>query len=279
MLKEPLLHFLLLGAIIFGFYAFVGDDGPDDDEIVLSSAQQQRLVAAFATTWNRPPTQPEYESILEDWIREEIAYREGRAMGLDTDDAIIRRRLRQKVELLAEEIVSMAPPTTEELEAYLARNQADYVGEPRFTIRQVAFSVDQRGAAARTDAEQALLLLGVESPRVNPETLGDPIPLPRQLVEASGSLIAARFGRDFVDQVSVLEPGDWRGPVSSGFGWHLVIIDEYLPAELPTLEAVERDVRRDLEKQQQTEAIDRLYDELAKQYTINVEMPEDTESS
>ena len=152
MLKEPLLHFLLLGILIFGLSAFIGDDGPADDEIHVSSAQQQRLVAAFAATWNRPPTQPEYESILEDWIREEIAYRQGREMGLDTDDAIIRRRLRQKVELLAEEIVSMAQPTTEELEAFMAENQADYAGEPRFTLRQVAVSATRpsrsRGGAA-----------------------------------------------------------------------------------------------------------------------------------
>ena len=279
MLREPLLHFLLLGVLIFLAYAFIRDDGPADDEIVLTSAQQQRLVAAFDATWNRPPTRPEYESILEDWIREEIAYREGLEMGLDSDDAIIRRRLRQKFELLAEEIVSMAPPTAQELEAYFAENQADYAGEPRFTLRQVTFSVDERGDAAQPDAEQALFLLGDESSSVNPETLGDPIPLPRRLVEASASLIAARFGREFTDAVSVLEPGGWRGPIRSGFGLHLVIIDEYLPAEPPTLEAVERDVRRDYNNQQRKAAIDRLYEELAKQYKITVEMPEDAESS
>lgn len=279
MLKEPLLHFLLLGVLIFLAYAFIRDDGPADDEIVLTSAQQQRLVAAFVATWNRPPTQPEYESILEDWIREEIAYRQGLEMGLDYDDAIIRRRLRQKVELLAEEIVSMMPPSTEQLEGYLAENRADYTGEPRFTLRQVTFSVDERGDAALTDAEQALLLLGDESPRVIPETLGDPIPLPRRLAEAPASSIAARFGREFTDAVSVLEPGGWRGPIRSGFGLHLVIIDEYLPAEPPTLEAVERDVRRDYSNQQRKAAIDRMYEELAKQYTISVEAPEGAEPS
>ncbi len=279
MLKEPLLHFLLLGALVFVAYGFIRDGGPAEDEIVLTSAQQQRLAAAFAATWNRPPTQSEYEWILEDWIREEIAYRQGLAMRLDSDDAIIRRRLRQKVELLAEEIVSMTPPTTEELEAYLGENRVDYTGEPRFTLQQVTFSIDERGDAARTDAEQALFLLGDESRRVNPETLGDPIPLPRQLVEAPTSSVAARFGREFTDAISVLEPGAWRGPIPSGFGLHLVIIDEYLPAEPPTLETVERDVRRDYNNQQREAAIDRLYEELATQYTITVENSEDADRS
>ena len=139
MLKEPLTHFLALGVLIFLAYAYFGDDGPADNEIVLSNAQQQRLVAAFVTIWNRPPTQAEYESILEDWIREEISYREGVAMGLDTDDAIIRRRIRQKVELLAEEIVSLTPPSTRELESFLAENRDDYMGEPRITLRQVTW--------------------------------------------------------------------------------------------------------------------------------------------
>ena len=102
MLKEPLLHFLVLGMLIFVAHALVGDHGPENDEIVLSTAKQQRLVASFAATWNRAPTEPEFEAILEDWIREEIAYRQGVEMALDLDDTVIRRRLRQKVELLAE---------------------------------------------------------------------------------------------------------------------------------------------------------------------------------
>lgn len=279
MLKEPLLHFLLLGALIFLAYAVFGDAGPADDEILITNAQQERLVAGFAATWNRPPTEPEYESILEDWIREEIAYRQGREMGLDTDDPIIRRRLRQKVELLAEDIVSMAQPTTEELEAFLEENRADYVGEPRVSMRQVTFSTDERGDAAKLDAEQALVLLSTDSPRVNPEALGDPIPLPHRLERATLSSIASRFGRAFADSVSAIEPGAWRGPVRSGFGLHLVIIDEYLPAEQPTLEAVERDVRRDFSNQRRKAAIDRLYEELVREYTISVEAPEVAETS
>ena len=277
MLKEPLLHFLVLGMLIFVAHALVGDHGPENDEIVLSNAKQQRLVASFAATWNRAPREPEFEAILEDWIREEIAYRQGIEMALDLDDTVIRRRLRQKVELLAEEIVSMAPPQTAELEEYLAANQDNYIGEPSLTVRQVAFSVDHRGDAARSDAERALPSLSDDS--VDLDTIGDPIPLPRQMIQVTPSMIASRFGREFTEAVTLLEPGRWHGPLESGFGWHLVIVDEFIPADPPTLEDVERAVLRDYNREQREIGIDRLYEELAKQYTIYIEGLEEATSS
>ena len=109
-IKEPLLHFIVLGALVFGLYGFIGPDQPDDDEIVVSRGQQEHLVTAFTRTWQRPPTQSEFTGIVDDWIREEIAYREGQRLGLDANDTIIRRRLRQKLEVLADDIVSMAEP-------------------------------------------------------------------------------------------------------------------------------------------------------------------------
>ena len=109
-LKEPLLHFLVLGALVFVLYTFIGPDAPSDDQIVVTRGQQEHLVMAFARSWQRPPSQTEFNGIVDDWIREEIAYREGLSMGLDTDDTIIRRRLRQKLEVIAEDIVSMAEP-------------------------------------------------------------------------------------------------------------------------------------------------------------------------
>jgi hypothetical protein len=109
-IKEPLLHFIVLGALVFALYGFIGPDQPADDEIVVTRGQQEHLVTAFTRTWQRPPTQAEFTGIVDDWIREEIAYREGLRLGLDANDTIIRRRLRQKLEVLADDIVSMAEP-------------------------------------------------------------------------------------------------------------------------------------------------------------------------
>ncbi len=138
-LSEPLIHFLLLGALIFVAYnALAPDEGRDDDtRIVVSQGQQEHLVTAFSRTWQRPPTQEEFNGLVDDWIREEIAYREGLAMGLDTGDLIIRRRLRQKLELLAEDVISLDEPTDEVLQAYLDENTDDYRLEPRYSLRQI----------------------------------------------------------------------------------------------------------------------------------------------
>jgi hypothetical protein len=270
-LKEPLVHFLVLGALVFALYGFIGPDAPGDDEIVVTRGQQEHLVTAFTRTWRRPPTQIEFTNIVDDWIREEIAYREGLTMGLDTDDTIIRRRLRQKLEILAEDIVSMSEPSAEMLQQYLEENRSEYTREPIYTLRQVYFNVDQRGAAAEQDAGQALLLLRTDTALTNPENLGDSISLPHRFVSKREYELAGTLGGEFVDGLRDLEPGEWQGPVLSGYGLHLVLIEEFTPGRPLTFEEAERDVRRDWSNEQRVQAIDRLYEELRATYTVTIE--------
>jgi hypothetical protein len=270
-LKEPLLHFLVLGAIVFVFYGAVSDDAPGDDEIVVTRGVQEHLIRGFSRAWQRPPTQSEFNGIVDDWIREEIAYREGIAMSLDTDDTVIRRRLRQKMEMLAEDIVSLAEPTAEDLQSYLTENQDKYVAEPEYTLRQIFFSGDRRGEAVMQDAEQALLLLTTGPQVSNPETMGDPFSLPHRYVRERERSIEAAFGRDFAQSLAELEQGVWQGPVRSGFGLHLVLIENLVPGGPLTLEQAEREVRRDWENERRIEAINTLYDRLGEQYSITVE--------
>lgn len=275
-LKEPLLHFLVLGALIFGAYLKLSPAGPSDSEIVVSRGQQEHLVTAFTRTWNRPPTPQEFQGIVRDWIREEIAYREGQEMGLDTNDTIIRRRLRQKLELLAEDIVTLAPPTAEELETYRVAHEMDYTVEPQYTLRQVYFSLDRRGDDAYRDAEQALVMLGTDAGMIDPAQVGDPISLPQRIVGERASSVAATFGREFADALASVQPGVWSGPVRSGYGIHLVLIEDVIPGRVLTLEEAEQDVRRDWENARRIETIDRLYERLAEQYTITIESFDDS---
>jgi hypothetical protein len=277
-MKEPLVHFLVLGALVFALYSYIGPDAPADDEIVVSRGQQEHLVTAFTRTWQRPPTQAEFTGIVDDWIREEIAYREGQRLGLDSNDTIIRRRLRQKLEVLADEIVSMAEPGEEMLQEYLEDNIENYTLEPVYTLRQVFFNVDERGAAADQDAEQALLLLETDSVLTNPENLGDRLSLAHRQVRKTESELAALFGRDFAGNLVDLEVGKWQGPVLSGYGLHLVLVEEFVPGRPLTLEEAERDVRRDWDNQQRVKAIDTLYEEFRKDYTITIEPIADADS-
>jgi hypothetical protein len=270
-LKEPLLHFLLLGALIFAVYGRLSPDGLAEGEIRVTRGQQEHLITAFTRTWRRPPTQDEFNHLVDDWVREEIAYRQGQEMGLDTDDTIIRRRLRQKLEMLAEDVVSLAEPTEAELQAYLEDNQDDYRREPRYTIRQVYFSRDRRGEEARRDAEQALVLLNTGDPLVDPAQAGDPLPLPHRLVSERRSALTAQFGTLFTDGLAGLESGAWHGPVESGFGLHLVFIEELTPGRPLTLVEAADEVRRDWANERRIETIDTLYERLRERYTVTVD--------
>lgn len=270
-LKEPFLHFLVLGGLVFVFYTAVSGDAPGEDEIVVTRGVQEHLMRGFSRTWQRLPMQSEFDGIVDDWIREEIAYREGVSMSLDTDDAVIRRRLRQKLEMLAEDIVALAEPTTGDLQAYLANNQDKYVAEPEYTLRQIYFSSDRRGDNAAPDAEQALRLLTTGSQVSNPASMGDPLSLPHRYVLETHRGLEAAFGRDFATALAELEPGKWQGPVRSGYGLHLVLIEAFLPGGPLTLEDAAREVRRDWENERRIEAINTLYDRLGERYTITME--------
>jgi hypothetical protein len=268
-LSEPLLHFLLLGALIFLGYSWTSSDVQREGEIHVSRGQQEHLLTTFTRTWSRPPTAEEFNKLVDDWIREEIAYREGTRMGLDTDDTIIRRRLRQKLELLAEDVVSVMAPTEDELAAFLDSHQQDYRLEARYTFSQIYFSEDRRGANAKGDALDALSQ--IEDGSANPLEMGDPLPLPAQFRAEREGAIAAQFGRDFADGLGDLDLARWVGPIRSPFGLHLLYI-QVLEADRPlSLDEVRNEVKRDWENQRRIETIEQLYARLRDQYTVTVE--------
>ena len=270
-LHEPLVHFLALGALIFFAYSLLSADQPGEQEIVVTRGQQEHLVNVFTRTWQRPPTAAELDGLVSDWVREEIAYREGQAMGLDANDTVIRRRLRQKLELLADDIVSMREPSDEDLQAYLADHADDYHAEARYSLQQVYFSPDRRGDQAVVDAEEALVLLRTGGDLIRPQDMGDPLPLPRVLENERAGALAAQFGQVFLEALQDLPAGVWQGPLRSGYGLHLVRIDEYSPGRRLNLDEVRQEVLRDWSYEQRTRAIDGLYDRLGERYSVTVE--------
>jgi hypothetical protein len=270
-LKEPLLHFLVLGALIFLVYRGVAGTGPTRDQIFISKGQQENLLNTFSRTWQRAPTPDEFQGLLRDYIRQEIAYRESTSMGLDQDDIVIRRRLRQKLELLTEDVASLVAPTDPDLQQYLENHAGDFTVEPRLSLRHIYFSRDRRGTAAEQDARDLLQRIDATSDDLDPQLLGDPLPLPAEMTGLRESEVSRYFGKVFIDGLADLEPGQWSGPVESGFGLHLVIIDERVPARAPALEEVREAVQREWLSQRRQEAVDGLYDRLAENYTIEIE--------
>jgi hypothetical protein len=152
-LRDPLLHFLLLGATLFGGFALVGDRTSERaGQIVVTPGHIEHLLVSFTRTWQRPPTAPELAGLIDNYIREEVLYREAVAMSLDRDDTIVRRRLRQKLEFLTEETAEMAPPSDTDLQAFLQQHPDAFRVEPRLAFQHVYLRRDRRGAAAHAEA-------------------------------------------------------------------------------------------------------------------------------
>jgi hypothetical protein len=271
-LREPLVHFLILGAGLFLLFRWLGDPGEDRTErIVVTSGQIERLVQGWGRTWQRPPTTPELEGLIEDYIREEILYREALALGLDRDDTIIRRRLRQKMEFLFQDLAVRTQPTDEELRAFLEENPDTFRIAPRLSFQHVYLNPERRGAAVRQDAERLLAELRSGNGALDVSTLGDPLPLPREFDQSPEAGVAGLFGREFTARLLSLEPGGWRGPVESSYGLHLVHLREKTQPRTPELDEVRDAVTREWLAGQRREASQAFHQRLRERYTVIVE--------
>ena len=238
-LREPLLHFLAIGAALFLYFHFSsgGSAGPGSTRIVISPGQIAHLEAGFTRTWSRPPSEVELKGLIDEWVREEIAVREAMSAGLDRDDTVIRRRLRQKLEFLIEDSAEASPPTDEELKAWLAQHADEYRTEPRVAFRQVFVSRDRRGAAAEADAAADPRSAWPPQDRRRGST---PSATRRCCRPTSISLrCATSTGRSApVSRGSLTRPSraSGAGPIRSGYGLHLVLVRERVEGALPDLD-------------------------------------------
>lgn len=270
-LREPLIHFLLLGAGLFLLFSIVGGDSQAPKEIVVTEARVEALAESFARTWMRPPTAQELAGLVDDYIKEEIFYREAVTMGLDRDDVVIRRRLRQKLEFISEDVAVAAEPTEQQLQAYLDAHAEKFVEPDRQSFQQVYFSPERRGEAAMLDAEKLLSELQAGRGPDDPAGSGDPTLLPPGLEAATPQQIANTFGEDFALQVAEAPVGQWTGPARSSFGWHVLRVAERIPGATPTLETIRPIVVREWQSEQRQRVGDQFYQAMRSQYDVRVE--------
>jgi hypothetical protein len=274
-LREPLLHFLAIGAALFLYFHFSsgGSASPGSTRIVISPGQIAHLEAGFTRTWSRPPSEVELKGLIDEWVREEIAVREAMSAGLDRDDTVIRRRLRQKLEFLIEDSAEASPPTDDELKAWLAQHADEYRTEPRLAFRQVFVSRDRRGAAAEADAAAILKRLAAERSSARIDTLGDATMLPADFDLAPLRDIDRTFGAGFARQLDAAELGKWTGPIRSGYGLHLVLVHERVEGALPSLDALRPVARREVLAERRKRQLAAMYDRLLGKYTVVIERP------
>ena len=273
LLREPLLQFLVLGGVLFALFSIVDRKEADAPaKIVVSTARVAQLADSFTRTWRRPPTEQELQDLIENHIREEVFYREGQAAGLDRDDVVIRRRVRQKMEFIVEDMVD-AEPTEEQVANHLATYPERFRVEDRLTFRHVFLSATRRADTIEGAVKQVANVLAHADASVDTGVLGDPFLLGEDFSGVLQSEVARTFGESFAKQLSVLKQGRWQGPISSSFGRHFVFVNEQAQGGLPPLNVVRQAVQRELTNARRAEAAQKLYRTLRQRYEIVVEAP------
>jgi hypothetical protein len=269
--REPLLHFLVAGTALFVLYGALNRDETAPREIVVTPMRVQALQENFARTWLRPPTADETGQLIQDYIREEVYYREAIAMGLDRDDTVVRRRLQQKMEFFSEDVAALATPTEADLASFFESHRERFVEPARVSFEQVYFSEDQRGASARRDAEQALAALQSGRAADVEAAHGDTSLLPPVMTEATPQDVANAFGGDFATQLDAAPLEQWSGPLQSAYGLHLVRVTARVADTTPSLETVRPLVLREWQAEQTRRLGDEFYRSLLAKYEVRIE--------
>ena len=275
LLRQPLLQFLVLGVILFGLYSLFGQkEEAESKEIVISVQQIELLASMWEKQWRRPPTPQEMNGLLQSFIREEVLYREALAMGLDRDDTVVRRRLAQKIEFLAQDLATQGEPGDAELRTFYQENAEDFEVPATVTFSHVYLNLDIRGENAFEDAERIVAELRSGA---DPTQQGDRFMLQSHYADLTQQGVARNFGSQFAEAVFEMAPGDWEGPVQSGYGIHLVRVEGRAEAFLPPFEEVRLRVRDEFISNRRREVDELFYERLRESYTITIEEPAPSE--
>ena len=272
LVQEPIVPFLIVGAGLFGLQGALDAKAPKGDtQIVVSNDQAVAMVQAFARTWQRPPSQEELERLFDEHVRTEVFVREAMALGLDRNDTIVRRRLRQKMEFVSHGEQPLPTPSDQQLQAHLEAHPERFSSEPRFSFQQVFLDPSRRGEQLTRDAEALLVQLNQGDSAADPSSLGDPLAMASASWEGeSRSELLAQFGSTFTDALPQQPKGRWVGPISSAYGTHLVRVSSIVPAELPPLDQVRDGVLGDWQDAQRQEQQESYYRDLLARYSVRV---------
>jgi hypothetical protein len=298
-LKEPLLHFLLIGALLFGAYAWQNRGIPGQTkprQVRVSESDVVWLKETWAKQWQRDPTRDELRGLVTEFLKEELLAREAREMGLDQNDAYVRRRLAQKVEFLVQDTSRLVEPTEHDLRRFHAAHPERFSEPARVSFTHLYFSREKRQDAA-ADARAALAELsrsgaekvppspGAEGrgegepstnprpsfPNPRPSQLGDRLLLGSEFSDVDPQAVAGQFGAKFADALFALAPGAWRGPIESGYGLHLVRVSALMPARPRAFAEVRAQVLDRWRDQQQREDNEKYFANLLRKYAVVVD--------
>lgn len=276
LLREPLLHFLLLGAGLFLVYGWMG--GPpagEGERIVITQGRVEQLATGYARMYQRAPDAGELDALIDDAIREEVYYREAKALALDEDDTIVRRRLRQKLEFVSEDVSSVPEPDDAQLQAYLLAHPEKFRSGRRYSISHVYLNPERHGSQLGAAAERLLAQLQREGRNADAAARGDAFLLGHHFDDIGADELARLFGAEFETRLRASPIGEWQGPVTSGYGMHVALVRDRVDERTPSLAAVRDAVRGEWIHAQRLQANERFYSDLRKRYQVTVERPQE----
>ncbi len=266
LIKDPLLHFLIIGLILFLVYGFVNNETVNREDIIIDNNDIESLTAKWEMQWKRPPTQEELGNLILQNIKQEVFYQEALKMNLDHNDEIIKRRLSQKMEFLSNDLATLYEPNDDELLTYFQKNSEKYMLPYSYSLYQVVFTNDNH-----ENPNSVIESILAESKNLSFEgmkTKGDNLPFQYHYIKTNSDELASQLGSVFAEGLENLELNKWVGPVSSGFGNHIVYITNREKPILPELNTVQEIVLRDYQYDKQKEVNELIFKNLKKNYTI-----------
>lgn len=267
MLREPIVHFLIAGAVVF---ALMSGRAPDVGErrIVVNEVIAQRLADRWVENYRTRPSQQELDGLIAEYVRDQVYYREALRLGLDKDDEVVMRRMRNKMLALATSDVEAATPSDSELQKLIDADPARYAAEVTYSFDQLYLGADN--PADRAKAAQALALLKAGKPA---DALSQPAPIPASYKDSPASDVAALFGGPFADGLRGLPQGQWTGPVVSGLGLHMVRVTARSTPSKPELAKVRVQVQNDWHNSARQRAEESAYRKVLANYDVVIEQP------
>ncbi|MFW2372049.1 MAG: peptidyl-prolyl cis-trans isomerase [Gammaproteobacteria bacterium] len=279
-LREPLVQFFFIGAAIYLVYGMFAEPSEQqlNNTITVSAGEIEWMQSSWQKRWSRLPTAKELDGLIQQYIRETVLYREALTMGLNKHDSVIRRRLAQKLEFLAKDLVALTPPGEEELQSYFVERQERYQEPTRYTFAQVFINPDKRGEATLADAENIKAMLIARGNAIEDvSALGDNLMLQNYYPEKDQAEIQKQFGSGFTESLVALSPGQWHGPVLSGYGVHLVYVSNISVPPAPIFAELRERVTLDWNTEKGDELNEKFYANLRDRYSIVIEQPTEAE--
>lgn len=268
-IREPLVHFVILGVVIFVCYGLFSNGNTDSGNIVITKGEITSLRNGFIRTWQRQPTDEELDGLIRERVKQEVYSREATALGLDKDDLIIQRRLQQKIDFIVNDNIEQIQPTDSILTDFLAKHPDRFKVEQQFTFRQVFLDPDKHGKSIEKDAVK--ILAALNKGYADFQKVGDITLLPPELSNVRATEVSNQFGDEFTLQLTKLPIGKWVGPVKSTYGLHLVQVSKHIDDGIPAFADIREAVSREWDNDRTQEANKKFYQELLKNYKVTIE--------